>query len=137
MLNLNYPALSNGTLNTWSFCYFVLNSAGVSPDISVGMWRPQNDSYYLVNGSFSTLPRSEAFRELDSVCLRHRVPPVDVLVGDVVGASVTAIPAVFSVVGRDQEGQLWTAVGGQETLPEMEFSPLPPGYGLYVEGLGR
>lgn len=135
LLNLNDSALSNGSLNSWSFCYFVLDSEEGLNHINVGVWRLVNDTYYsLVNGSLVTLPTS---REFDFVCLKLSVSPVEVLEGDVVGAIVTAIPAVFSIVGSDEDSQMWTSPlpNNHDDVISMNLTSIP-NCGLYLEGLG-
>lgn len=136
LLNLNDSAQSNGSLGTWSFCYFILNSEDAH-DIYVGVWRLANNTYHLVKESLTLLPKSDSYLKFDFVCLRHSVSPVEVLVGDVVGAIVTAIPATFNVVGCNEENEgLWMSRlpnGHNETSDtNLEFFQ---SFTLYLAGL--
>lgn len=135
LLNLNDSAISNGSIMSWNFCFFILDSEEMSDEsIHVGIWRLINDTYSLVHGSLTELPMLQSYHGLDFACLKSSVPsgPIKVLEGDVVGAIVTAIPSPFSIVGSDEGSKIW-------------MCPLPidnhcanltiiPSYGLYLEG---
>lgn len=136
-LNLNDSALSDGYLNLWSFCYFVNLDTKESLNY-VGVWRLVSDTYYsLVNGSLETLPTSQSYREFDFVCLKLSVSPVAVLEGDVVGAIITTTPAVFSIIGSDEDSQMWTSPlpNDRNDVISMNLTFIP-NYGLYLEGFG-
>ena len=141
ILNLDDFAPRDGYLKSWSFCFFILNSEEISDDvINVGVWRPMNDTYSLVEGSLSELPMSQYYHGFDFACLKHSVPsdPIKVFEGDVVGAIVTAIPALFSIVGSDKANQIWTCPlpSNNNDVDCINLPTVIPNYGLYLEGLG-
>lgn len=137
LLNLNESAPYNFSLGTWSFCYFINRSEAALNAIDVGVWRFRNNVYHLVNGSLVTLPWSDSYREFDFVCLRHSVSPVEVWEGDVLGAIVTALPAAFSVLGNDEQSQMWITPlpNDSNDITDMNLTQYPNNR-LYLEGLG-
>lgn len=144
-LNLNYSAPCNATMNAWSFCYLVQNSAETSTDTSdttdtsVGIWRPNHGTYTLVDGTLTTLPRRDLYNLFDFICQRIYVPPFVSMEGDVVGVVVLSVPTVFSVIGgADVDSELWMSPlsdsGGYSVVNESDLEILL-GYGLYITGL--
>jgi hypothetical protein len=135
LLNLNDSATSSGSINSWSFCYIILDPDEISDDVYVGVWRPTNNGYSLVTESLTLLPKS-SFRDFDFVCLKHSVSshPIKVLEGDVLGMIVNAVPTVLSALGSDQEGLIWAGSFPQGAIIVTDLVVIP-NYTLYLKGL--
>lgn len=134
-LNLNDSSLCEVMLNTWTFCYFTEESPGpFSGKILVGVWRPQGDSYVLVNG-LTELPAP--CQRFEFLCQKISIRPFSVLENDVVGVVMDS-PRAFSVIGRSTGTEL-CALSGQDdgdfsSVKISDMNCALPGYGLYIEG---
>lgn len=91
-LNTKYSSSCNGTATAWNFCYYVSEFERQNISVQAGVWREENGSYKLVNGSLIDLPIPEAEIGFQFVCrhwlLNSTNEFFDVQEGDIVGVYV-------------------------------------------------
>lgn len=134
-LNVDYPAVRDGNLFSWSFCYHITGEEHSKPNITVGVWRPaDNNSLQVLPESLQSIPVDITNAQFEFICQKFNANSnISIQVGDIVGAYIPTTQTNVHIAVESSDATI--VYTNSSNIDSVDCNLLSrTSYGLFVTG---